>query len=410
MVVGVVICALAGAAKERDLNRGAESTAGKKSATPFAVGLMFCIISAVFSAMLNFGFVYGEPIKQAALKVDAASAGNNAIWALVFTGNYAVNAGYGIFLMFKNKTAGLVVSQGSPAYWLGVLFMGIAWPLGVVLYGIGADRMGDYGPFVAFPMLLVMTILFANLAGALTGEWRGASARTKATMFAGVLALAGSFAIFGLSSRMLEPEKKPVQDESLLLAKTEQGNLCFDQVVKGSFSLRSDFAAGTKDGVVYEEGRDYTVDYAKGTVARTADSRIPDYSTHCLYGQKDFDHGKFPDCSNQKWFVWADYQTTNAIPWAQPNDQSRQLAVVRKKLEAGGPFKIVSYGDSITAGGEASTARISASRNDSPTTCKPNSPKRKSNCKTSRSPATPPSRASNGSTRKSAPWKSRIWC
>jgi L-rhamnose-H+ transport protein len=165
--------------------------------------LTFCIISAAFSAMLNFGFVYGEPIKEAALKVDASAAGNNAIWALVFTGNYAVNAGYGIFLMFKNKTAGLVVSQGSPAYWMGVLFMGIAWPLGVVLFGIGSDCMGDYGPFVAFPMLLVMTILFANLAGALTGEWRGASIRTKATMFVGVLALVASFAIFGLSNTLL---------------------------------------------------------------------------------------------------------------------------------------------------------------------------------------------------------------
>jgi L-rhamnose-H+ transport protein len=105
--------------------------------------------------------------------------------------------------MFKNKTAGLVVSQGSPAYWLGVLFMGIAWPLGVVLYGISSDCMGTYGPYVGFPMLLVMTILFANLAGALTGEWRGASIRTKATMFAGVLALVASFAIFGLSQKLL---------------------------------------------------------------------------------------------------------------------------------------------------------------------------------------------------------------
>jgi acyl-CoA thioesterase I len=174
-----------------------------------------------------------------------------------------------------------------------------------------------------------------------------------------VLALAGSFAIFGLSSRMLEPEKKPVQDESLLLAKTEPGNLCFDQVVKGSLTIHGPRLGGKLDKTIYyEEGRDYTVDYAKGTVARTADSRIPDYLTHCLYGQKDFDHSKFPDCSNQKWFVWADYQTTNTIPWAQPNDQSRQLAAVRKKLEAGGPFRIVSYGDSITAGGEASAVHL----------------------------------------------------
>jgi acyl-CoA thioesterase I len=151
-------------------------------------------------------------------------------------------------------------------------------------------------------------------------------------------------------------EKKTVQGESLLLVKSEPANLCFDHVVAGSLTLRSTFAAEKSDAIVYAEGRDYVVDYAKGTVARTADSRIPDYSAHCLYGRKGFDHGQFPDSSNGKWFAWADYQTTNAKPWAQPNDQRRYLADVRRKLEAGGPFKIVSYGDSITSGGEASTA------------------------------------------------------
>ena len=204
MVAGVTVCAAAGAAKQRDLRCGAESAAGGRSTSPFAVGLMFCIISAVFSSMLNFGFVYGEPLKQAALKTHASSAAApNAIWALVFTGNYAVNAIYGFFLMFKNKTAGLIVSQASVRNWCGVLFMGIAWPLGVVLYGIGADCMGQYGAFVAFPMLLVMAILFGNLAGALTGEWRGASKKTKMTMVAGVLVLVAAFIIFGVAHRLL---------------------------------------------------------------------------------------------------------------------------------------------------------------------------------------------------------------
>jgi L-rhamnose-H+ transport protein len=204
MVLGVVLCALAGIAKQRDLSQEGEST-GAKNATPFAIGLMLCIISAVFSSMLNFGFVYGEPLKEATLKtqVSAASA-NNAIWALIFTGNYLVNAGYAFFLMWKNRTAKLIVSEGSASYWLGVCYLGVAWPLGVILYGIGADRMGDYGAYIAFPMLLVMSILFANLAGALTGEWRGVSKKTKSLMIAGILVLVAAFAVFGLSNALLE--------------------------------------------------------------------------------------------------------------------------------------------------------------------------------------------------------------
>jgi acyl-CoA thioesterase I len=174
------------------------------------------------------------------------------------------------------------------------------------------------------------------------------------------LFLLASLCIFADAADCFAEKKNEtaVQGESLLLVKTTPSNFCFDHVVPGSLTLRDTYTAGKKDGVVYEEGRDYTVDYAKGTIARTADSRIPDYSAYALYGLKDFDHSKYPDVSNQKFFVWADYKTTNAKPWAKPNDQSRYLAAVRKKLEAGGPFKIVAYGDSITAGGEASTEKF----------------------------------------------------
>lgn len=145
-----------------------------------------------------------------------------------------------------------------------------------------------------------------------------------------------------------------VEAESLVLAKTDPGKLCFDQVEKGSVVVRSTFVAGKEGSIVYTEGVDYVVDYTRGTVARTPKSRIPDFATNCLYGQKDFDHTRFEGFGNHPWFVWVGYQTSNGRPWAEPNDQSRYLVGVRKKLEAGGPFRIASYGDSITAGGEAS--------------------------------------------------------
>lgn len=203
MVAGVVMCALAGAKKEKELHSEAQTTSGPS--TPFAVGLTFCLISAVLSAMLNFGLVFGEPIRQAA---DPPSAPNpfaaNAIWALVFTSNYLVNAGYGFYLMFKNKTIGLIFSEGRPMYWFWAFFMGIAWPLGVVLFGIGAGKMGTYGAYVGFPMLLLTAILFANLAGALTGEWRGTSPKTRTVMISGVIILFAALVVFAVSNLLLE--------------------------------------------------------------------------------------------------------------------------------------------------------------------------------------------------------------
>lgn len=52
---------------------------------------------------------------------------------------------------------------------------------------------------------------------------------------------------------------------------------------KGSLVLRTTYMPG---GLIYKEGIDYEVDYKNGTITRSKNSRIPDYSTNCLYGQK----------------------------------------------------------------------------------------------------------------------------
>ena len=145
-----------------------------------------------------------------------------------------------------------------------------------------------------------------------------------------------------------------IHGESFVLTRTEPGKFCFEKIAKGSVSVRSTFRAEMPGCLVYTEGQDYVVDYAQGTLARIPGSRIPDFSTNILYGQKDFDHTKFPGFTNHPWFVWVDYKTSTKTQWARRNDQSRALSAVKKKLQSGGAFKIVSYGDSITAGGEAS--------------------------------------------------------
>ena len=201
-IAGVTICAMAGHAKERELCAGSASV--PKGGASFLLGLTFCVISGILSASVNFGLVFGEPIAEAAKQAGASDVvKNNAIWAIVFTGNFLVNTTYAFYVMWKNKTLGLLISQGSTGYWLSALFLGLALPLGIVLYGIGATKMGAYGAFVAFPMMLVSSILFGNLAGAVTGEWHGASSKTKNTMLVGVVILVIAFALFGLANKLL---------------------------------------------------------------------------------------------------------------------------------------------------------------------------------------------------------------
>ena len=149
-----------------------------------------------------------------------------------------------------------------------------------------------------------------------------------------------------------------IQGESLVLVSTIPGKLCFDVIRKNSVIVCSTYLPNDTACKVYTEGVDYTVDYRNGEIKRTINSSIPDYSKHPLYQKKDFDHSKFPNYSNHPYFIWVDYTTKNGEQLAKPNDQSKYLVNFRKKLEAGMPVTIVSYGNSITAGGEASSTEL----------------------------------------------------
>jgi L-rhamnose-H+ transport protein len=199
-VIGVGAIAKAGKMREEDL---AGNPASSRSSTRFMVGLMFCILSGALSALVNFSFIYGTDIANSAERSGApAWAKGFAIWALVFTGNYLVNFLYAGFLMVRNRSFGQI-AQGDARHWAWVIFMGIAWPAGIAIYGIAAFLLGDFGAYVGFPMMLVCSILFGNVAGALTGEWRGASASSKTWMAWGVAILILSLAVMGWSNHLL---------------------------------------------------------------------------------------------------------------------------------------------------------------------------------------------------------------
>lgn len=150
--------------------------------------------------------------------------------------------------------------------------------------------------------------------------------------------------------------------ESLVLVGQEPGNLCFGKVVPGTVTVRSTYEPDKPGVVVYEQDRDYVVDPIHGTITRTEGSRIPDFSANMLYGKKEFDHNQFPGFGNGAFFVYVDYTTENGSPLFTPTDQADKLKQTRERLEKGGPFKVIAFGDSITTGGDASEERLQFTR------------------------------------------------
>ncbi|MHB9032663.1 MAG: SGNH/GDSL hydrolase family protein [Anaerolineae bacterium] len=146
--------------------------------------------------------------------------------------------------------------------------------------------------------------------------------------------------------------------DSLVLVGEEPGLLCYPNLVPGSVKVRSRYES-TMDGCTsFVEGQDYIIDYQVGALKRTPGSSIPDFRTNILFGVKGFDHTKYPKYGNHEHFIWVDYEAPQAYVFADPRPQAYLLPRMVQRLQAGKSFKVLAYGDSITAGGEATEVRL----------------------------------------------------
>jgi acyl-CoA thioesterase-1 len=145
--------------------------------------------------------------------------------------------------------------------------------------------------------------------------------------------------------------------ESVVLIGGEPAALAHVPARGRLLSVRNSYLPAS-DSVVFIEGRDFVVDYSAGTLRRTPSSRLPDFSKNMLFGQEGFDHSKFPGFGNSGYFAFVDYAFATTATWPVQPSQTDLLPSTQGKLRAATAVKIVAFGDSITAGGDASKPEL----------------------------------------------------
>jgi L-rhamnose-H+ transport protein len=190
MVLGLVLLALAGRTREHDLGVSSGVRSG------FTIGLVICILSGIFSSMMNFSFVFGDELRLRALQSGASNAmAANPIWALTVTGGFVANFLYCVYLLNKNHTWS-VFGEGNPSVsWPLGIAMGLLWFGGTVIYGAGAASLGSLGAIVGWPIFMTIDIIAALFWGAISGEWKGASRRAMVYNWMGVAVLLVAIAL-----------------------------------------------------------------------------------------------------------------------------------------------------------------------------------------------------------------------
>jgi acyl-CoA thioesterase-1 len=175
----------------------------------------------------------------------------------------------------------------------------------------------------------------------------------------GLLVLVMAILLNGCASNGPHDSPELQTGESVVVAGETPANLAFAPLLSKPVRVRSTYLDGLAQTIHYEPGCEYVLE-ASGQIHRTPGSRIPDFRTNILYGKEGFRHDQFPGFGNGRFFVYVDY--SHGERWATPPPKAElgavNLPVTEKKLRSGGTVRIVAFGDSITAGGDASEPKL----------------------------------------------------
>lgn len=198
VILGILVC-IAGVAvngyagTQREKSQTAGETEGRPKKKIMLAGLLVCVLAGVLSSGLNVAFHVGNvkgKIYDISLGLgNAPWQAGLSTWTLVFLGGLISSVGFSCILLCKNKTwKGFKVAASGRNLVLTFL-MAAAHFLCIFFYGMGATALGKLGTSVAFAIFQSFAVILGISLGFFTGEWKGASDRSKRWLFIGLTVL-----------------------------------------------------------------------------------------------------------------------------------------------------------------------------------------------------------------------------
>ncbi len=208
-IAGVAINGFAGMKREKSQSGGDAGAPKKRMLT----GLLICVLAGVLSSGCNIAFHVG--IGFAKIPEISQGYGNPewkaglAVWTLVFLGGMISSCGFSAFLLCKNKTWKEFGNAGSCRN-LGFTFLMAALHFGcIIFYGLGTGYIGNLGTSVGFAIFQSSGLLVGNSFGFFTGEWKGASKKSKDWLFIGLSILILGIVIVSVGKALIPPDTLP---------------------------------------------------------------------------------------------------------------------------------------------------------------------------------------------------------
>lgn len=204
-LIGILVVALAGRAKEKELGEAARAVGVEEFA--LRKGLLIAVFSGIMSGCFAWGLDAGQEIRDATV-----AAGTNPLWqglpvlCVVLAGGLTTNLIWCAILIRRNRSAGELLGRVKgntrppmTSNYLLAALGGTLWYFQFFFYTMGESQMGRFG-FSSWTLHMASIILFSTLWGFALKEWRGASFRTRMLVCGGIAILVFSTLVIGMGN------------------------------------------------------------------------------------------------------------------------------------------------------------------------------------------------------------------
>jgi L-rhamnose-H+ transport protein len=206
-VVGVIIVARAGRAKERELKP--EQSKASIAEFNFTRGILVAVFSGIMSSCFAFGLDTGAPIRTLTLAAGTSQLSQGLpVLCVVLVGGFTTNFIWCLYLLIANRSAKeLLGARGPTAVGAGeappllrnyllCALAGTAWYFQFFFYTMGESQMGAYA-FSSWTLHMASIIIFGTIWGFAFKEWAQSRRRTKGLVWLGVGALVLATVVIG---------------------------------------------------------------------------------------------------------------------------------------------------------------------------------------------------------------------
>lgn len=197
-LVGVVVSGRAGMLKEQDAREETGDTGGGVAtqtavaikSPKMLIGLLVGVASGILCACYSVAWSYAGPIQQVARAKGNIPFGTEfAVMALILWGGAVSSCLYCMVQLAKNKTWGRLAQPSIVLVLVLATAMAILHDSAILLFGLGAGRLGKLGGSVGYAAFMSFAIIVGNIHGFRTGEWKQASPRSVKWIVAGIVVL-----------------------------------------------------------------------------------------------------------------------------------------------------------------------------------------------------------------------------